>query len=1241
MSRKILLAALLPLLFPPVSHSQFSNAPALGLYPAGASDGVQAGAVVLNDLEEHWWAYYSDTNSPAPLHSYNPADVKIVYYGNGNNVSTSDEAWPALSTFTASSTQASGSGAAVGISQFDRRFDKFYYYQTLERADGKSVRTPAEATGRCPYRTIFNPFSKRPVYGSNNYPGSFSNCRSFTGWRGFFAWRLKSVSGGAIYRTVTGGTAVAVGDTIGADREVFFQPAAEYGMVVEMEALWARAYVQISDANFDASKPVTITDVGVERNYAVMRGNGAWHLAHRVNGGNANGQPQRYIQDSEGNFPSCPVTYTSVFPNGTSGNEDVYEARSNTFFYMGIDGSGYYLADLPVRCHGDTRFEYIRMHRGTRGDQMHGQQWVPDGSFSADSYNLTFGRGMLRQNTSHDYMLNFVWGIGRIVPWTCNIDHGTWNGKKKICYSPGHPAGAAAALPGNITCNDVFWLNTHRYTMYNQRQYYADRFLKTNYETLDGSVIVPSNPNSLNYTMRLETGCYNYPMLIYGFNRFYTRFGEASGNVHNAKDSLENNVQQTNHCPRVVALGRENRMRLILGTDYDRAREQPKDWTPEVAKDSCSLRTSVPYRYGNYYLEMPNQDKTKVYGTSVVKSGFVGYRMWRRRYDSSFSGFYAGGNIKPPAAHPNWDIDSTGATGSNNNGSLPGGFGDGGTDGDPKSIYSGISNMQNACAGKRYMLIEGGYLYTSVSGCAWDAGHGVNDNDTNASVIRMKGGHVFGSVFGSTNTYTSGAGGRQLIMTGGKVWGWMAGGGNGTQIEGSSGTYHQGNTYVYAGGRFVLGHDTTYRRVGTYLNNRGWTGANDGNLFGAGCGMKIYNQSSSAAYNENAWKYISNGSVYKSHVVVADSCHVLYDVYGGGNYGFVGAYFSGATAAYGYSSNVYILGGHIHGRVFGGSNSHNSARSNILMTGGVVERGLYGGCNNWGILDGMVRMDILGGTVGTPTSPAGIYGGGYGTGTGTNAPNGYSVYYDGEDHDIPVDHSIIVNVGDSMTHRGPTVHGDIYGGSQQGTTLQANLITTGSGNSRVVTMNNRSYDEEKSYANSLVNIYGGRITGNVYGGGFGEGGAQADVNGDVHVRILGGDLNNVFGCNNQNGMPLGKARVTIGSADSVAASTATGNRAHRNRPLVGGSVYGGGNNAAYGTSDYNETLRVDMRSGTVQGSVFGGGKGTEATATLPDRKRTTNPVTHVHIRHGSIQGNVYGGGNDAKVVGNTKVVIGE
>ena len=1192
----------------PTLSALVSNIPATGLYSAQR-------LVVLNDLEDHRWAYYSDTNSPAPLHSYNPADVKIVYFGNGTtNVSTSSDAWPDLTTFTAPSTSTISDGAAVGISRFDRQFDKFHYYQTLERVDGKTAATPEAATGRCAYRTIFNPFSLRPVYGTELPATSPRSApRGWEGWRGFFCWRLKHVAGGAVYRTVTGGTALAVGDTVGADVQLYFQPTASDGMEVEFEALWARAWLTIAYTNFgmgtgsDASRGVYKQNVGVERNFCVLQDYGTYIFQRRSSGDG------RRIADVDGNFPTVPVTYTSVLPNGTSdGTTKAYEALSTTVLNI-RDNYCYNTDDLPVRCHADTRFEYLTLGVGNSGG-IHGVVTVHRSSFSADGYNFTMGRGMKHVskegsgNFDNDHGINYLWGIGRITSPDKVDQAGTHQfytdhfeeiiTANSYVQNLSDNAPNPDALPG-YSAADSNYINTTAATY-------------------------RSTGRSLNYTMRLETGSIGYPLAYYGWNNFvnYSSYGNGSG-----KRGLYT-------VPHVWVTGTDNRVRLILGNDYDRAREDSKQWAPEMAKDSCSLRTSVPFRAGNYWIQMPNQDQSKVMFTAVIKSGFHGYRMWRRAFDSSTGNFYAGDH-----ATSGFNYDTSGYSGSegkwgtgqidylsSSNGSLPYGFGDGGTDGDPKNIYIGVSNNPTMFKGKRHCLIEGGYLWTSISGCAWDTAM-TNRNDNDVAVIRMKGGQLYGSIFGGTNTYADGAGGRQIICTGGKVWGWISGGANGTSIadRDSLAGHHWGNTYIYAGGTFELGNDTSDRRVGTYINTVGRTGANDGNLFGAGCGIKPYSKYASASFNENAWKFHECGEVWNSTVVVADEAHVRYDVYGGGNYGY---------NKVGCGSDVRILGGRVGGKVFGGSNNKSTGSSYIRMTGGTVEQGVYGGCNNWGILLGDVRMDIRGGTIGTDTwNTAGVYGGGFGQNTATSG-------------------NITVNIGDSTTWTGPTVYGDIYGGSQMGMVLGGDTVMSGyeiytfrtsnanGGGEQTITTPFAvvNIDTAGSYSAShkgKVNYYGGDVRGNIYGGGYGQNAKSATSYGDIHVRILGSGANDVYGANNESGKPMGKVLVTIGSNDSLATD--------RNLPQVNGNVYGGGNMAACGTHATTTTLTVEMFSGTVRKNVFGGGRGTTAVVNLPSGHAglSNDRATEVFIKNGSVQGNVYGGGNAAKVVGNTHVEIGD
>lgn len=278
------------------------------------SQGVAGGKVILDDREDHTWSYYSDTSLPAQMRSLNPADVKITYRGNGNNVSTSNDANPALNTFTAASTT-----VKVGI---DAPESTFIYNKTLERTDGS---TSASPTGRCAYTTIPNPFSVRPTYNTGD-----------TRWRGFYAWRVTSVSGGAIYDAATGGNQIAVGSTIDAEQTVYFAPTSEYSMQVELEALWARMYV---NSGYQSS-------VGYERNYVV--------------GGAAV------------NFPAI---YSAIYPNGTTDGTATANSVPGTYDPGGARTLSY-----------DTKFEYINL-RGNR-------------TYTANNHYLCFGRGISTANNA-------------------------------------------------------------------------------------------------------------------------------------------------------------------------------------------------------------------------------------------------------------------------------------------------------------------------------------------------------------------------------------------------------------------------------------------------------------------------------------------------------------------------------------------------------------------------------------------------------------------------------------------------------------------------------------------------------------------------------------------------------------------------------------------------------------------------------------------------------------------------
>jgi hypothetical protein len=134
-----------------MADTGYENSPVVSstYIPAGGN-GIYGGIVLLDDREDHSWSYYSDANSP--IKSLNPADVKIIYKGFGEN------------TMTTTNTNATGlvigdfnanvSSDQVAVNH-DATENQFIYLKTLEK-DGESY----------PYTMIPNPFQVRPTYSS-------------------------------------------------------------------------------------------------------------------------------------------------------------------------------------------------------------------------------------------------------------------------------------------------------------------------------------------------------------------------------------------------------------------------------------------------------------------------------------------------------------------------------------------------------------------------------------------------------------------------------------------------------------------------------------------------------------------------------------------------------------------------------------------------------------------------------------------------------------------------------------------------------------------------------------------------------------------------------------------------------------------------------------------------------------------------------------------------------------------
>lgn len=496
-----------------------------------------------------------------------------------------------------------------------------------------------------------------------------------------------------------------------------------------------------------------------------------------------------------------------------------------------------------------------------------------------------------------------------------------------------------------------------------------------------------------------------------------------------------------------------------------------------------------------------------------------------------------------------------------------------------QSYYFGCYGSSNRSAGHRYMLVEGGDIRGLCGGTDHTTSQQAGDP---AFTLRIRGSEnnpiINGIIYGAAENADC-RGRRTMVLTGGTVKGWIAGGANGTESSGGTMT---GATFVYVGGKANVNSSGSQ----TVINR-----AVGGNVFAAGCG-----------YGTNS----SSGQVTQgTNVVVADDAYVERGVYGGGSYGYTTN-----------TSNIYITGGriggvaggvngtsysaNIPGGVYGGACQNQGGTVNIYMTGGEVNGGLYGGSNNSGTISNNVTMKINGGQVGTSAKSANIHGGGYGK-------------------DTKVDGNVTLILGSNTTDPGVTVNGDVYGGSALGV------------------VNNASTDKTE------VTLNCGTINGSLYGGGLGDATNAATVNGKVTVTTNGGRVTGaVYGCNNVNGAPANTVTVNInntatplaGQEFALNAVYGGGNKAnyiYNVGPVVNvyagyvANIFGGGNEATVAKTD------VNIFGGHLLGNVYGGG----------NKANITTEGTDVDVTGGRIY-NVFGGNNESgNITGEVHVDISD
>ena len=460
-------------------------------------------------------------------------------------------------------------------------------------------------------------------------------------------------------------------------------------------------------------------------------------------------------------------------------------------------------------------------------------------------------------------------------------------------------------------------------------------------------------------------------------------------------------------------------------------------------------------------------------------------------------------------------------------------------------------------------------------------------------------------------------------------------------------------TYVDDGAPYDMFADEN----GNYVNNVSSEGGNRkatdghsfyGNVFGGGSGYYPYAQ--------GKWLF-SSGRVEGNAEVVITGGHILNNVYGGCEMsdviGDVSINMSGGTVGVPRTAGDILLNpcfGHIFGAGMGDKRIFfnqvtNVQNSTVSVSGGRVYGSVHGGGEDGHVLNkatttisketGEGKKAPVIGCDGTSGYDGNVFGGGQGSPTALTAGT--------------VGGNVELNILEG------TMHGSVYGGGRiasVGTFFE--LVKIPDPDDPTKEIDNPKYgkmQEGTDHGYITVNLKGGTIDQNVYGGCMGTRGMAAvdqvrfavsknvtvELNKDVEDNERGCAVKgSIFGCNNVNSSPQEDVTVHVYKTQNALASQIAGAVEGEGavQPKVKGrydikAVYGGGNMAAYlpkGPNATNENydgkntkfstkVIIDGCYRTSIQQVYGGGNA------------ASTPATEVTINGTYEIDELFGGGN--------------
>lgn len=507
---------------------------------------------------------------------------------------------------------------------------------------------------------------------------------------------------------------------------------------------------------------------------------------------------------------------------------------------------------------------------------------------------------------------------------------------------------------------------------------------------------------------------------------------------------------------------------------------------------------------------------------------------------------------------------------------------------------------------------------------------GSNQSGTVSSAnVEVKSG-VVGNVFGGNNLgglVTS----SDVTVTGGTINGDIYGGGK-EAMAGSANVLVENVAAndIFGGGQ-AANVDTTKVRVNNIKANKIFGGSNEsGNIKTTDVEVRGENLTDNIDINSVYGGNNAGGTAAITKVVI--NGEAIGSVYGGGdkalstvseiiiNSGKIDNVFGGGNQAGLTTSNVYAYGGTI-GNVFGGSNESGDlttanvtiGNENSVGSSTITVTNVYGG-NNLGGKTGDTHVLINFGTIND------VYGGGNLAPVGStnviikNAE--ISTIYGGGKQ-AAVTGSTFLDIDDSI------MKSNVYGGGDEGevagnttvyvtnTVINGSLYAGGNGASAIVSGSTSVTVDGNSVVGSATSKapYAGCVFG---GGNAAVTGISGTTTSSAIVNIVGGHIyGNVYGGANTS--------VVYGSTYTNIGSEAVSNKNLIKSDInIEGTIFGGGESNAEGSEDYDWTFKsvigaIDVKiDGTgytseqfkMSGSIFGSGNASssEGTSTISVNK---------------------------------------